>query len=83
MICHGRDGYRRIYTSFLDCGWEFRTASGRWIPEGDPRVRRWLLRAIADIRAGGKRVCDSESPAYRQEVIADFEWILRRNNFTP
>lgn len=65
--------------SQVDCGREWRTARGEWIPESDPRVESWLCKAIADIDAGGTRACDSRDPEYRAKVRQDFCWVLRRN----
>ncbi len=58
----------------VDCGREFRTRSGVWVPESDPRARRWLQRMQADHRAGGRKI-----EAVRDYFDpADLEWVLTR-----
>lgn len=69
---------RTFYTHHLDCGREWQLASGAWIPESDERVRRWLVKAIADIDAGGTKVVEGQ---YRAEVRDDLLWVLRRNGW--
>lgn len=81
VVRYGRYGQRRIYTHNLDVGREWRTRSGRWIPESDPRVRQWLLKAIADIRAGGTRACSSDDARTRQARLQEYLWLLSRNGW--
>jgi hypothetical protein len=42
----------RMLTQSIDFGLEFRTRKGEWIPEADPRARRWLLRVRGELLAG-------------------------------
>lgn len=79
VINRGRE--KRIYTHGLDCGREFRTRRGEWIPENDPRVRVWLTKALRDIRAGGKKACKSDDLLARADAVRDLEWVMRRNKW--
>lgn len=73
---------KRVFTAVLDCGREFKTRRGDWIPETDPRVRAWLVKAVRDIRAGGKKACKSDDLLTRADTLRDLEWIMLRNRWT-
>ncbi|MCW1883998.1 hypothetical protein OKA04_04610 [Luteolibacter flavescens] len=72
---------RQVFIHHLDCGREFRTAGGEWIPETDDRVRRWLIKAIKDIDAGGSRVIEPKDELNREYIRDDLYWVLRRNGW--
>ena len=61
---------------------QFRTARGRWIPESDPRVRTFLLKALDDVRAGGKKIEASGDPHMRQRTEAEILRLLERNGWS-
>jgi hypothetical protein len=65
----------------IDCGREWRTARGAWIPENDPRVRCWLEKAIGDIRGGGQKISQSDNPDWRAAALEDLERVMRRNGW--
>lgn len=78
---HPEHGEQFIAALVVELPREFRTARGHWIPESDPRSRRFLLKAIEDLRAGGKKVQSSADPGLRQRTEAELVWILRRNGW--
>jgi hypothetical protein len=72
---------RQLFTHHLDFGYEFRTRSGAWIPEQDPRALRWLHRVQAELDAGKpERHLSDDGLKLDTRTI---EKILRRNGHAP
>ncbi|MEK7951606.1 hypothetical protein [Luteolibacter soli] len=68
---------RQLFTHHLDFGYEFRTKSGHWIPEHDPRALRWLRRVLDELHAGKpQRHLSDDGLKLDLPVI---EKLLRRN----
>jgi len=71
---------RQIFCHHLDFGYEFRTQSGEWIPENDPRALRWLRRVHDELNAGKpERHLSDEGLKLDRLTI---EKLLRRNGQT-
>jgi hypothetical protein len=69
---------RRMFCHHLDFGFEFRTKSGEWIPEHNPRALHFLLRVLAELAAGAK---ERHVGDYDRKLDAKTaEKILRRNS---
>jgi hypothetical protein len=75
----GRSWQVTVSLMCLDCGREFRTASGAWIPETDPRARRWIQRLLDDARAGGTKWKTFHSEVFEHWTVAELEWVLERS----
>jgi len=68
---------RRMFCHHLDFGLEFRTKSGEWVPEGDPRALRFLRRVKDELAAGKpERHVGDFGKKLDAEMVAK---ILRRN----
>ena len=81
LVEHEQHGQHLVGAGVLDPPREFKTARGRWIPENDPRVRTFLLKALADLRSGGKKVEASGDPLLRQRTEAEILRLLVRNGW--
>lgn len=70
---------KRMFSHQLDFGREFRTRSGEWIPESDPRAVRWLLRVREELLVG---VAPRHVGEYgRLLALPDVERVLGRNGW--
>ncbi|WP_367874015.1 hypothetical protein [Luteolibacter sp. Populi] len=81
LVEHPEHGEHKISVLSLDMPREFKTARGRWIPESDPRVEQFLRKALADVRAGGKKVEASADPVLRGKTEKELLWLLERNGW--
>lgn len=81
LVEHPEHGQRRVACLSLDLPREFRTAKGRWIPESDPRVELFLLKALDDVRRGGKKIEASADPDARRRSVQEVLWLLKRNGW--
>lgn len=80
ILVEGRQ-QRTVQLHHIDCGREFRLRSGQWIPESDPRARKWLLRLLADIGNGGTKRRQFRSDDGRTWSIEEIAWVLKRNGW--
>lgn len=81
LVEHPQHGQLRTACSNLDMPIEFKSAKGRWIPESDPRAEVFLLKALDDVRAGGKKVETSGDPGVRAATEKRILWLLERNGW--
>jgi hypothetical protein len=65
----------------VDCGFEYETKRGDWIPEDDDRVRRWLIRALIKVRANNSPTFHWSSLQEKEQLEADLEWRILRNGW--
>ncbi len=69
--------HRRVFWHALDFGYEFRTHTGEWIPESDPRALKFLRRVRDELAAGNpERHIGDCGRKLDAETVAK---ILRRN----
>jgi len=68
---------RRMFWHQLDFGYEFRTKTGEWVQESDPRALRFLRRVFDELAAGKpERHVGDNGRKLGAETVAK---ILRRN----
>ena len=81
MVCWAETSWgvsMRAFTYTLNFGLEFKTRRGEWIPETDPRARRWLLRVRGELQAGVARHVGDYGRTLDLETV---ERVLRRNGW--
>jgi hypothetical protein len=68
---------RQMFTHHLDFGYQFRTRTGEWVEEADPRALRWLERVRQELADGRtpRHVGDFGRKLDSETVVM----ILRRN----
>lgn len=81
LVEHPEHGQHMVGSGGLDLPCEFKTASGRWIPESDPRVEVFLLKALDDVRTGGAKIIASEKPELRRLKEREILRLLERNGW--
>lgn len=81
LVEHEEHGQHNVGSGALDLPRQFKTAAGHWIPESDPRVRSFLLKALEDVRSGGKKVEASADPALRRKTETEILGLLERNGW--
>ena len=82
LVEHPEHGQHKVAAVGVESPREFKTSRGSWLPESDPRVRVWLLKALADVRAGGKKVEASADPGLRRRTEEEILWLLERNGWS-
>ena len=81
LIVKSGGGIWQVGAAAIDCGREYLTRSGEWIPESDDRARRHLLRLLDAIRRFDLNKVYVHDTACQRRMIAEVEWILERNGW--
>jgi hypothetical protein len=73
-------GIWQVPAAAVDYGREYRTKSGRWIPESDERARRYLVTYRQAVQSGDRRVYVHDD-SNRERMLKEAAWILERNGW--
>ncbi|MCW1885542.1 hypothetical protein OKA04_12450 [Luteolibacter flavescens] len=81
LIVRAEGSIWQLPAAAVDCGREYRTRSGLWIPESDERSRRYLPRLREALFADDRTKIYVATPAEKRRLIDEIEWILERNGW--
>jgi hypothetical protein len=81
LVDHPEQGEQRVAALAIELPREFKTARSHWIPESDPRVEVFLLKALDDVRSGGKKIQASADPLLRRNTEQEILRLLERNGW--
>jgi hypothetical protein len=81
IVKAGDGGIWQVRAAAIDCGTEYRTRSGRWIPESDDRARRFILKLRTAIHENDRSKIYVHDTNEQLRRIADLEWRLERNGW--
>ena len=83
LIVRSESGLWQVPAAAIDCGREYLTKSGKWIPETEDRARRFLIKLREAIFRHDRDRVYVHDTFNQLRDIADVEWILERNGWEP
>jgi hypothetical protein len=81
LIVKAEGGIWQVRAAAIDCGTEYQTKSGKWIPESDERARRFILKLRVAIHENNRDKVYVHDTSEQLRRIAELEWILERNGW--
>jgi hypothetical protein len=81
VIVRAGVGIWQVPASAVDCGREYRTKSGKWIPESDERARRYLIKYREAVHLGIRSKVYVHDTRERERLLDEAAWILERNGW--